>query len=122
MKSLIDREGALSRGLADIRTQFAVPAGFPAEVEAEAEEAAARAVTDHADWTAREFVTLDPATSTDLDQAFAIERSGGDLILYMPLPTSAGSSTLTERSTARRGTGGRRSTWRTERRASIRSG
>lgn len=28
------------------------------------------------------FVTLDPATSTDLDQAFAIERAGGDLVLH----------------------------------------
>ena len=26
-------------------------------------------------------MTLDPTSSTDLDQAFAIERSGGDLIL-----------------------------------------
>lgn len=82
MKSLIDREGALSRGLADIRTQFAVPVGFPAEVEAAAEQAAARPIADHADWTDREFATLDPQASTDLDQAFAIERSGGDLILH----------------------------------------
>jgi exoribonuclease R len=29
-----------------------------------------------------DFVTLDPAPSTDLDQAFAIEASGGDLILH----------------------------------------
>jgi len=82
MKSLIDREGALSRGLADIRTQFAVPAAFPAEVEAAAEQAATRPITGDADWTARDFATLDPAASTDLDQAFAIERSGADLILH----------------------------------------
>jgi VacB/RNase II family 3'-5' exoribonuclease len=82
MKSLIDRQGALSRGLADIRTQFAVPASFPAEVEAAAEEAVAKPLTGHADWTARNFRTLDPATSTDLDQAFAIDRSGADLILH----------------------------------------
>ena len=82
MKSLIDRQGALSRGLADIRAQFAVPASFPAEVEAAAEEAAAKPLTGHADWTARNFTTLDPATSTDLDQAFAIDRSGADLILH----------------------------------------
>ena len=82
MKSLIDREGALSRGLADIRTQFAVPAAFPPEVEAAADDAAARPIADHADWTGRAFATLDPAASTDLDQAFAIERSGADLILH----------------------------------------
>ena len=81
MKSLIDREGALSRGLADIRVQFQVPAAFPGNVTAAAERAATRTVADHADWTSRDFVTLDPQGSTDLDQAFAIERSGSDLIL-----------------------------------------
>lgn len=79
---LVDRQGALSRGLADIRTQYAVPSSFPADVLAEAEAAAARSVTGRADWTGRDFVTLDPATSTDLDQAFAIERSGPDIILH----------------------------------------
>ena len=28
------------------------------------------------------FVTLDPASSTDLDQAFAIETAGADLLLH----------------------------------------
>ena len=37
---------------------------------------------EHADWTDRPFVTLDPATSTDLDQAFAIESAGADLLLH----------------------------------------
>ena len=82
MKSLIDRGGRLSQGLADIRIQFGVPVSFPAQVLAEAQAAAALPIADHADWTDRPFVTLDPAASTDLDQAFWIERSGGDLILY----------------------------------------
>ncbi|HEX3422890.1 MAG TPA: RNB domain-containing ribonuclease [Sphingomicrobium sp.] len=82
MKSLIDREGVLSHGLADIRTQFQVPSEFPATVLAEADLAAARPILDHADWTGREFLTLDPKTSTDLDQAFAIEQAGADLILH----------------------------------------
>ena len=82
MKSLIDRGGALARGLTDIRTQFAVPATFPAEVLAEAQLAADRSISGHADWTDRSFVTLDPAASTDLDQAFLIERAGTDLILH----------------------------------------
>jgi len=86
---LIDRQGALSRGLADIRTQFAVPAEFPADVIAEAEEAASRPITSRADWTGRKFLTLDPATSTDLDQAFAIERSGADIILYYAIADTA---------------------------------
>jgi VacB/RNase II family 3'-5' exoribonuclease len=82
MKSLIDRDGALSRGLADIRVQFCVPASFPAGVSAEAELAAARSVSGHSDWTHRPFVTLDPEASRDLDQAFSIERAGADLILH----------------------------------------
>jgi len=82
MKSLIDRDGALSSGLIDIRTQFQVPAGFSPNVLAEAEQASMRPVTGHADWTNRPFVTLDPASSTDLDQAFCIERAGADLVLH----------------------------------------
>lgn len=82
MKSLIDRDGALARGLADIRSQFGVPATFPAGVLAEAQLAVDHPISGHADWTGRSFVTLDPATSTDLDQAFVVERSGADLILY----------------------------------------
>ena len=81
MKNLIDREGALSSGLADIRIQFGVPTTFPASVLTQAERAAVRPVSAHADWTDRCFATLDPLASTDLDQAFSIERSGADLIL-----------------------------------------
>ena len=36
----------------------------------------------HTDWTERPFVTLDPASATDLDQAFGIEAAGGELILH----------------------------------------
>jgi len=86
---LVDRQGALSRGLADIRVQFSVPAGFPADVIAEAEAAASRPVTGRSDWTDRDFVTLDPATSTDLDQAFAIGRSGSDIILFYAIADTA---------------------------------
>ena len=81
MNALIDRERVLSSGLAEIRAQFQVPTGFPDAVLAAAELAAARPVTGHADWTDRAFATLDPSESTDLDQAFAIERAGADLIL-----------------------------------------
>src|SRR5690349_13356539 len=82
MKSLVDPAGALARGLADIRREFQVPASFPPDVLAAAEEAARRAPTEHADRTDRPFVTLDPASSTDLDQAFAIDAAGSDLLLH----------------------------------------
>lgn len=82
MKTLADPANSLSRGLAAIRTRFQVPQGFPPQVLAAAEAAARRAPTEHADRTARHFVTLDPASATDLDQAFAIEPSGADLLLH----------------------------------------
>ncbi|HWI86026.1 MAG TPA: RNB domain-containing ribonuclease [Sphingomonas sp.] len=81
MKVLADPNHALASGLTAIRTQFQVPADFPAEVLAAADSAAKRAPTQHADRTDKPFVTLDPAHSTDLDQAFAIDRSGADLLL-----------------------------------------
>lgn len=82
MKSLTDPSQALSTGLSKIRTEFHVPDGFPPEVAAAAEAAAKRAPDQHADRTAMSFVTLDPASSTDLDQAFSIDASGGDLLLH----------------------------------------
>lgn len=95
-------------GFARLRDDFDVPGEHPPEVVRAAEEAAARpfdTVTpsrswgpgssgsgttagvssagrwQHVDRTDVEFLTLDPSSSTDLDQAFAIERSGDDVIL-----------------------------------------
>lgn len=82
MKALHDPDRLLADGLAAIRAQFQVPDSFPPAVLAEAESAAQRAPADHADRTALPFVTLDPASSTDLDQAFAIESAGADLLLH----------------------------------------
>lgn len=83
MKAISDRSGALGAGLAAIREQFHVPAAFPPVVEAEAKSALGRPLSgahiDRTNWT---FVTLDPASSTDLDQAFAIGRSSADLYLF----------------------------------------
>jgi len=81
LKALYDRSRALGEGLGAIRTQFQLPGAFPAEVEAAAEAAAGQPLTDHIDRTDVPFVTLDPLSSTDLDQAFSIEQSGTDLIL-----------------------------------------
>lgn len=81
MKALRDPQNLLTDGLAAIRTQFQVPQGFAPDVLAAAATAATRVPTEHADRTALPFVTLDPASSTDLDQAFTIERAGADLLL-----------------------------------------
>jgi exoribonuclease R len=64
-----------------IRSEFQAPGTFPEAVLAAAEEAARRRPAEHVDRTGWPFVTLDPASSTDLDQAFAIERDGTDLLL-----------------------------------------
>ena len=85
MKAIADPLGLLGTGLADIRRQYAVPDDFPPEVTAEAEAAKDRLPGDHLDWTDKPFATLDPASSTDLDQAFLIEQSGNDLLLHYAL-------------------------------------
>lgn len=82
MKALVDPNNALATGLAAIRAQFQLPTSFSPDVLAAADVAAKRTPTEHVDRTGWHFVTLDPATSTDLDQAFAIERSGEDLLLH----------------------------------------
>ena len=82
MRSIRDPDRLLAEGLPEIRAQFRIPASFPAPVLAAAETAAKRAPSAHADRTAMPFVTLDPASSTDLDQAFAIEAAGSDLLLH----------------------------------------
>lgn len=72
-------------GFAQLYVDFDVPGDFPPEVLAAAEVAAARSLggsdSSHVDRTDVEFLTLDPASSTDLDQAFAIEMAGDDVIL-----------------------------------------
>ncbi len=61
---------------AELRRQLKVSVQFPAEVLVEAEAAAHAPRLPNADETAIPFVTLDPASSMDLDQAFHIERRG----------------------------------------------
>ena len=83
VKAAMRRTRRLAAGLDAIRAEADVPGEFPPEVVAAAEEAARRQPgSSHADRTAVAFVTLDPASATDLDQAFAIEQSGDDLVLH----------------------------------------
>ena len=82
MKILRDPDRLLTEGLVAIREQFRVPASHPPAVLAAAAAAAQRAPSEHVDRTDRHFVTLDPASATDLDQAFAIEAAGADLLLH----------------------------------------
>jgi exoribonuclease R len=74
---------ALSAGLDAIRAEAEVPGAFPPKVRAAAEEAATRKPGAlHVDRTSVNYMTLDPATATDLDQAFAVERAGDDIVLH----------------------------------------
>jgi exoribonuclease R len=76
------RDEQLRLGIERIREEFAVPGEFPPEVLAAAEDAAQRpSGAEHLDRTAEPFVTLDPATATDLDQAFAITTDRDDVVL-----------------------------------------
>jgi exoribonuclease R len=81
MKAVLDPDCVLADGLAAIRSQYQVPASFPQPVLEAAQAAARRTPTEHVDRTDIPFVTLDPASATDLDQALWIEASGNDLLL-----------------------------------------
>lgn len=70
----IDPAETMRDGLAAIWAEAGVPQGFPAEVEAEAATAAARA--PEAERVEVPFITIDPPGSQDLDQAIHIERLG----------------------------------------------
>ena len=82
MRIRADLTDEIVEGLRGIHGQFKVPAEFPAAVAQAADDAAKRALTSHIDRTDWPFVTLDPASSTDLDQAFHIETTGNDVLLH----------------------------------------
>ena len=74
---------AIAAGLDAIRAEAGVPGDFPPEVVAAAEEVSTRLPgASHVDRTSVKYMTLDPATATDLDQAFAVDQDGDDIVLY----------------------------------------
>jgi exoribonuclease R len=80
---LADHAERLRAALEAIHTELKVPAAFPAEVRAEAGQAAARGSTSGRDLTDVSFVTIDPPSSMDLDQAVHMSRRGsGFLVRY----------------------------------------
>jgi exoribonuclease R len=82
MRTNIERSREIDEGLDRIRQELDIPGDFPPEVMQAAVDAIARRPgAEHVDRTDVDFVTLDPATSTDLDQALHLERSGDDLVL-----------------------------------------
>ena len=78
-----DATNIMAEGLDRIRREANIPEGFPDAVTAAARVAAARPLgSEHVDRTGLKFVTLDPESSVDLDQAFTIEVAGDDIILH----------------------------------------
>ncbi len=68
--------------LAALRAELGLPAMFPAEVAAEAEECARRDVSQHRqDRRDIDFVTIDPPGSLDLDQAVHVASSGSGYVV-----------------------------------------
>ena len=73
----------MRKGIISIQSELDVSPDFPPEVEAAAEMAARDPRLPELDRTDIAFVTIDPETSQDLDQALHIERSrNGYLVHY----------------------------------------
>ena len=74
---------AIAASLADLRRALEVELGFPEDVLAEADQAAANPRLPEVDQIETPFVTIDPPQSMDLDQALFIERrQAGYLVHY----------------------------------------
>jgi VacB/RNase II family 3'-5' exoribonuclease len=93
MKIELAAQRALSAGFSSIMEQFKLPRSFPAEVEQAADQAvSAKQFTGRLSWQSNRrdatdlaLVTLDPSSSTDLDQAFAITSDGDAIVLHYAL-------------------------------------
>lgn len=79
---LRDSDPTLHDALAALQTEFDLPAAFSAEVIAELEESIANYQLPDADLTALPFVTIDPPSSMDLDQAMHLVREGAGYRVY----------------------------------------
>ncbi|UZX03968.1 RNB domain-containing ribonuclease [Arthrobacter sp. CDRTa11] len=74
---------ALAEALSALRTELELPGPYPEEAVRDAEAAVAALELPAVDLTDVEFLTVDPESSTDLDQALFIERAGdGYRVLY----------------------------------------
>ncbi|WP_406445907.1 RNB domain-containing ribonuclease [Streptomyces sp. NBC_01613] len=69
-------EAPLRAALSALRTELGVPESFPPEALTEAERAAKAPTLPSYDATDIPFFTIDPPTSTDLDQAMHLSRHG----------------------------------------------
>ncbi|MDQ0633231.1 exoribonuclease R [Arthrobacter pascens] len=78
-----EHTNALEEALGALRTELELPGPYPDEAVRDAEAAVASHRMPASDLTDVEFLTIDPESSTDLDQALFIERDGtGYKVLY----------------------------------------
>ncbi|BCW63822.1 RNB domain-containing ribonuclease [Paenarthrobacter sp. MSM-2-10-13] len=78
-----DSSDQLAAALAALRTELELPGEYPADAVEEAQQAVDALELPEQDLRDIAFVTIDPATSTDLDQALFIDRTGnGYTVLY----------------------------------------
>ncbi|MDE2248570.1 MAG: RNB domain-containing ribonuclease [Xanthomonadaceae bacterium] len=78
-----DHAAVLAQGMQAIQTEMDLPLAFPPEVEAAAAAAAANPRLPALDRGDIPLVTLDPASSMDLDQAMYVQRrDGGYRVFY----------------------------------------
>lgn len=72
----------LARALEALSTEFKLPADFDPPVLAEVDAVIAHHQLPSPDLTALPFVTIDPPTSQDLDQAMFLEREGTGYVVH----------------------------------------
>ncbi len=82
-----DSADGLAASLRELRSSLDLDDAYPAEAEAEARRAASEVPVDAAasgleDLRDIEFLTIDPAGSTDLDQALHLERTPAGAVLH----------------------------------------
>lgn len=78
-----EHNNALEEALGALRSELELPGPYPEHAVRDAEAAVAALELPPHDLTGVEFVTIDPASSTDLDQALFIEADGGGYhVLY----------------------------------------
>lgn len=99
----------LAASLEGLRRSLDLPEAFPADAQAEAERAARDVPVsgdDLADLREIEFLTIDPAGSTDLDQAMHLERTATGAVLHYAIadvPAFVAPGRALESETRRRG-------------------
>ncbi len=72
----------LRTGIAAIQQELGVTPGFPATVQASAEQDASQPRLPDLDLTRLDFVTIDPAGAMDLDQAMHLEADGDGYVVH----------------------------------------